>query len=217
MRNPFSHLDPSRLVRDAEHAVAGGVQQGLHQVQGAALAGVHQLEQRTHELEGDLQKARVAIVNSAQSEALSNIGREAGNLASGLEHKVEEAAEAAVKKALTIVASKGFKEGLEKARDIVEILAPDTLGLSLGFDIASVVDIGINIQVPNPVSKISVIQKYIDSPPKGLDPIMDCVEEFAPSSLTISATSFGNGPDASWSGDSKYEKLRALLKKFGVS
>ena len=210
----FHFPDPGQILHQIEDGAHHAADQAVGNVRHVADQAVGTIKHAGDQAVGTIKHEVTQGVDqlhhvrdAVQGEIVANVERVGRETA----EKVEEAAVDAAQKALTIVASKGFKEGLETAKDIIEILAPDAFGLSLGFDIASVVDVGINLQVPNPVSKIGVIEKYIQNPPKGRSAIIDCVKEFGPSSLQINALSFGNGPDATWSGDSKYDKLDALL------
>ena len=53
-------------------------------------------------------------------------------------------------------------------------------------------------------------------PTKGGAQIIACIKDFGPSSLSAEFKVSGNGISATWTGDDKYDRIDAFLKKHGV-
>ena len=199
------HLpDPSKIIHKIEHAATGGVDQVTHAVGG----GINSLK---HEAEGG--------INSLKHEAEGGIGRLKHETEGGvnrLRHEATNAAMEAVNKAIegieAIVSTKGF----EIAVDVIELVEPDTYGLMLGIDVG-VFNFGLELELANPMAKLTEIRGYIQSPPHNRETIIACVQTLGPQSLTVTATVLGNGGKVAWSGDEKYAKLNSLLQRNGVN
>ena len=159
--------------------------------------------------------------NKAKNE-VEGVANKAKNEIEGVANQakkeIPELAEKAVKDAIKAATSKGAKKGLEAALDIVELLSPDEYGLIIGIELALVAqfEITITMAIPNPVSKLTEIRKWAKNPPSGRSQMIACAKDFGPKSLQVEFKISGNGGWAAWSGDDKYDKLDAFLKKQGV-
>lgn len=155
------------------------------------------------EIDDKLSEARKEVVELSEqaedvlTEKLPEVG----------EHLLQEARRGALEKALNELC------------DGVEMFAPShssfTFGLALSF--IAEAEIGCTVSIPNPMGRLTEIRKWAKNAPSGRAQIMDCIRDFGPDSLSAGFKVCGNGPDHTWNGDDKYDRIEAFLKKHGVN
>ena len=163
-----------------------------------------------HEAEGGLRS-----VESEIEDGVRNVGRE---VEEGLTEKLPELIEDAIEDAMKAAASGAVQKGLNAALDVIELISPNVLGLTFGFEAALVVqaEFTVAISIVNPTSKLTEIRKWAANPPSGRSQIIACFKDFGPSGFGVEGKFSGNGFSAEWSGDDKYDKLDAFLAKRGL-
>ena len=168
------------------------------------------LKRGVHEAEGGLRSVESEIEDRARA-----VGRE---VEEGLTEKLPELVEDAIEDAMKAAASGAVQKGLNAALDVIELVSPNTLGLTFGFEAALVVqaEFTVAITIVNPTSKLTEIRKWAANPPNGRSEIIGCFKDFGPTSFSVEGKFSGNGFSAEWAGEDKYDKLDAFLKKFGV-
>lgn len=146
----------------AMHAVETAASTAEHKIESAASSAEHKIAQAglsaKHEIES-LDRDVVQHVREVESEAVA-----------GAKKAFEEVVEAVV-----AAAASG---ALSKALDIARMGAPSGLTLTLGPVCFSVDDLQ---------DRIDVLQRWSHQPPTGHHDIRKMIEEFAPSSVSVSA------------------------------
>ena len=200
--NQFADQAKSRIRGVAQNAETGLKRVG-HEAEGG-------LKSVAHEAEGGLRS-----VESEIEDGVRTVGRE---VEEGITEKLPDLIEDAIEDAMKAAASGAVQKGLNAALDVIELTSPDTLGMTFGFEAALVVqaECTVRIVVVNPMSKLTEIRKWAANPPSGRSQIIACFKDFGPQAFEVAAKFSGNGPDATWSGDDKYDKLDAFLAKRGV-
>ena len=190
-------------IRDTAQTAEAGLKRGLREAEGGIKSVAHEAEGSLRRVEGEIE------------DGVRNVGRE---VEEGLTEKLPEMVEDAIEDALKAAASEAVQQGLNAALDVIELGSPNTLGLTFGFEAALVLqaECTVRIVVVNPVSKLTEIRKWAANPPKGRSQIIACFKDFGPQSFEVAAKFSGNGPDATWSGEDKYDKLDAFLAKRGL-
>lgn len=132
--------------------------------------------------------------------------------------KIPELIEEAVEEMTSEAAKNAARQALETAADLIEATAPDTYTLTLGIELALVVqaEVTVNLELPNPVARLSTIRAWAQKPPRGRAQIIECVKDFAPQALTVEAKVSGNGGSATYSGEHLYKSVDKFLAKYGV-
>ena len=157
-------------------------------------------------------------LHTVGDEVLDQIRSAGHEIEEGLTEKLPDLVEDAFEKLAADATKNAAKQALETAADIIETTAPDTYTLTLGIELALVVqaEVTVSLELPNPVARISKIRAWAAKAPSGRAKIMECVKDFAPSALTVEAKISGNGGSATYSGDHLYDGLDAFLRKHGV-
>lgn len=118
-------------------------------------------------------------VESAGEVAVKQIEEVSKNLADELEDRFEEAfdkAEDVIKDAMQAAMKEISKGALNKIVDVVQIVAPTSVDITLGPVTISIGDIG---------ERIDVLQKWASNPPSGKDDLRAIIIELAPTAVSI--------------------------------
>ena len=163
-----------------------------------------------HEVESGVKR----VAHEAE-DGIRTAGRE---VEEGLTEKLPDLIEDAIEDAMKAAASGAVQKGLNAALDVIELISPNVLGLTFGFEAALVVqaEFTVAIAIVNPTSKLTEIRKWAANPPSGRSQIIACFKDFGPSGFGVEGKFSGNGFSAEWSGDDKYDKLDAFLAKRGL-
>ena len=200
-------------IKKALNKVIDEANRGLHKIDSAVNIGMYEVNKA--------KDSGKYWVSKRKNDALKELDVFKDKAIDELEYEAKEAlekAKEAAEKASQEISSQGIKKSLETAADVIELVSPDKFGLILGIELALVVqgEVTIRVGFPNPVAKLTEIRKWAKHPPKGRSKIIECVKDFGPDSISVEAKVSGNGMDAEWSGDSKYDKLDKFLEKHGV-
>ena len=210
--NPFKEAEKQakRAVNKVINPAIDGAKHGINSLANDAKKGINKVK---NDAENEVKKVGREIEGTA-----NKAKNEIEGVANKAKEEIPELAEKALKEALQAATSDAVKRGLNTALDIIELCSPDTFSLFIGVELALVVQVEFKVQIdiPNPTSKLTEIRKWAKNAPKGRSQIIACVKDFGPESLTVEAGVSGNGGSATWSGATKYDKLDAFLKKQGV-
>ena len=74
---------------------------------------------------------------------------------------------------------------------MIELISPNVLGLTFGFEAALVVqaEFTVAISIVNPTSKLTEIRKWAANPPSGRSQIIACFKDFGPSGFELRGSS----------------------------
>ena len=224
-------------IKNGVKKVANAAKDGVNKVNNEVNGGINKLKNEAGGcvgwIKGEANTAVNTVKNTATGQvnwikdeggkAVRDVKGAANEIEKTFEKRIPELVTKELPKALSEVAKELAKEGVQKglnaALDMIEMVEPDTFTMVLGFELAFVVqgEVTISIELPNPTSKLTEIRKWAKSPPKGRSKIIMCIKEFGPQTLAVEAKFSGNGGSASWSGESKYDRLDTFLAKHGVS
>ena len=157
-------------------------------------------------------------IEDAQRVAVRGVRQAGEEVKDGITEDLPDLIEDAAKELAEKASEEAAEKALNAALDMVELLAPDEITVTLGMELALVVqgEVTVQVTVPNPVAKTTEIRKWANKPPKGRAKIIECVGDFAPSSVSAEFKVSGNGVSGSWSTGDKLEKLDKFLAKHGV-
>ena len=218
--NPVKEAEKQarRAVSKIVNPAVDSAKRTVNQIGDQAKSGIRSVAQQAesgvkrvaHEAEGGLKQVGNEIENGVRT-----AGRE---VEQGITEKLPELVEDAIEEALKAAASGAVQRGLNAALDVIELVSPNTLGLTFGFEAALVIqaEFTVAIAIVNPTSKLTEIRKWAANPPNGRSEIIACFKDFGPTSFSVEGKFSGNGFSAEWSGDDKYDKLDVFLAKFGV-
>ena len=199
--------ETAELARKAEQALEREILSILDDAKKIAGKATGDVENLVKKVE-DLGKQAVRDVQEAGKRAAAEVEK-------GVTEKLPALMEAAARKLAEEAASGAAKKALDIACDVIETTAPDSYTLTFGVELALVVqgEVTVNLEIPNPVARLSKIREWADKPPKGRAQIIACVKDFAPSSLTAEAKLSGNGGSATYSGEHILDGLDSFLRK----
>ena len=216
-------------VKDAERAAKKVVDKVVNPAANAAKSAVNRVGDEVksgvrkvgHEVESGVKRVAhdaESGIRSVANDAEDGITKAARAAEEAITERLPELAEDALEEVLKAAASGTIEKALRIASNVIEFLAPSKYSIIFGIELALVVsgEVTVTAEIPNPVSKLTEIQEWAESPPKGRAQIIQCLKDFGPESLTVEAKFSGNGGAATWDGEDKYDRVDAFLEEHGV-
>ena len=202
--------ETAELARKAEQALEREILSILDDAKKIAGKATGDVENLVKKVE-DLGKQAVRDVQEAGKRAAAEVEK-------GVTEKLPDLMEAAARKLAEQASQDAAKKALNMACDIIETTAPDKYTLTFGVELALVVqgEVTVNLEIPNPVARLTEIRAWAKKPPTGRAQIIECVKDFAPESLTVEAKLSGNGGSATYSGEHILDGVDRFLAKNGV-
>lgn len=167
---------------------------------------------------GDLAEDEFNKVVGHAKDELNDLKNEAKkeleDVAETVEDELKDSFKEASQKALGFIAG----ESLEKAVDIAQVLAPDSMDIQIG---------PVSINVDNIKDRIDLLQKWAKNPPNAKNSIKEFITEFAPTSVSISVSaelaflvvssdSLSVGFGATWTTEGFLEKYDDIMRHFNL-
>lgn len=164
-----------------------------------------------YSIEQTANKARHSVAD-ARDDALQDINEGKIEILKGLEGELDNVAKEVIQDALEKISGASFN----KAVDIVQTAAPDSLTITLSF---------VKIQIDNIKERIDTLQRWADNPPSSKDDIKEVIITLLPtkvslvidgqiSAVVLTSTALKVGIDASYTTQSFLDKYDDLVKHF---